>query len=222
MENFLQVVDQLHSDSVAKNHPSSWIAPPSPLSGLETSVETTERFPRDLSVVPTRKLRALCDQKYEQLDGDYPPGQAREQYGALVEEIERREATAENPETVARPRAAPGGPREAFRDNPLLSRFELFHEGILAGYVKYEMRGGDVLLLQTVTDPQFSKMKVEPVLIQHILLNAHRRRLAVTPFCPKARGFLTDNPQYLTLLPRRQRRRFQLLQAADRYENSGG
>ena len=52
---------------------------------------------------------------------------------------------------------------------------------------------------------------MEPLLIQHVLLNAHRRRLAVAPYCPQVREFLNENPQYLALLPTRQRHRVELL-----------
>ncbi|BBE24186.1 hypothetical protein MN0502_30690 [Arthrobacter sp. MN05-02] len=131
----------------------------------------------------------------------------RERYDLLVEELERRERQAER-------HGAVDDAREKFRDNALFSRFELYRNGVLAGYVQYEMRGGDVLLLHSVVDPRFRRMGLEPVLMQAVLLNAHRRRLAVVPYCPEAQEFLTAHPQFLSLIPARQRRRFRLLLAS--------
>lgn len=214
MENFL-TIDRLHTESRDEHRPSPWAATSRAPSGVDASGEGTGKFPTDLSVIPTRRLRALCNQTYQSLDHDYPPMEAREQYEALVEELEHREVLAET-------RTAPEAPRGAFRDNPLFGRFELFHDGMMAGYMRYEMRGGDVLLFQTVVDPQFHQTQVAPLLIQHVFLNAHRRRLALIPYCPATREFLLDYPQYLSLLPARQRHRFEAFRVAhDRYENTG-
>jgi predicted GNAT family acetyltransferase len=101
-----------------------------------------------------------------------------------------------------------------FRDNALFSRFELYRDGALAGYVQYEMRGGQVFLLHAVVDPRFRREGLEPVLLRAVLLDAHRRRLAVMPQCPEAQQFLTDHPQFLPLIPARQRRRVRLLMAS--------
>ncbi len=177
-----------------------------PALGAARQVDDVE-FPADLSEVPTRQLRTLCNRVYQLLDCDFPSTETRDQYEALVEELERREAAVEV-------RTEPEGMREVFRDNVLFSRFELYRNGVMAGYVQYEMRGGDVLLLHAVVDPRFRKMGLEPFLMQSVLLNAHRRRLAVTPYCPEAQEFLRANPHYLALLPPRQRRRFKVLSAA--------
>lgn len=224
MENLSLTIDRPHSDavvgSVVENRPSSWTTPPRTASDADGQLEGTEEFPTDLSIVSTRQLRVLCNQRYKLLDTEHPPVGAREQYKVLVEELEHRETRTE---TQAETSSAPEVPRGTFRDNWLLSRFELFRDGIMAGYVKYEMRGGDVLLLQTVVDSRFRRMNLEPLLIRHVVLNVHRRRLTVIPYCPESRDFLADNPQYLTLLSARQRRRFDVRQAAhDRSETAGG
>lgn len=164
-------------------------------------------LPENLSEAPTRQLRMLCNRTYELLDAEHPSLATRERYDALVDELGRRERQAEHRGTVE-------DAREKFRDNALFSRFELYRNGIMAGYVQYEMRGGDVLLLHVVVDPRFRRTGLEPVLMQAVLLNAHRRRLAVMPYCPEAQEFLTAHPQFLSLIPARQRRRFRLLMAS--------
>ncbi|MUK00471.1 hypothetical protein GM708_00135 [Vibrio cholerae] len=164
-------------------------------------------FPQDLSGTSTRQLRMLCNATYQLLDTEHPTLETRERYDALVEELERRELRAET-------RGSVDDAREKFRDNALFSRFELYRNGVMAGYVQYDMRGGNILLLHSVIDPRFRRLGLEPVLMQAVLLNAHRRRLAVMPYCPQAQDFLSENPQFLSLIPAKQRRRFTALLAA--------
>jgi predicted GNAT family acetyltransferase len=161
-------------------------------------------FPSDLAGASTRHLRILCNRTYQLLDLDRPALETRERYDALVEELTRRERDAVQ-------RGGGDDARETFRDNALFSRFELYRKGMMAGYVQYEMRGGDILLLHAVVDPKFRHLGLEPVLMQAVLLNAHRRRLAVVPCCPEALDFLAAHPQFLSLLPAQQRRRFRVL-----------
>lgn len=154
----------------------------------------------DVSNLSLRQLRELCNQVYRSLDSDHPPVGAAARYEALVEEIETRATAVRNAVPTERTRSA-------FRDNTVYSRFEFIHEGELAGYVRYELRGGQVMLLETVVPPQFREtdLEVEPVLIRRVMLEAHRRRLAVVPLCRVVAGFLVEYPQYLTLIPTSQR-----------------
>ncbi|WP_146067455.1 hypothetical protein [Arthrobacter sp. SX1312] len=55
-------------------------------------------IPEDLREVPTRRLRILCNRIYQRLDADRPSPGSRERYHAVVEELERREARAEQPD----------------------------------------------------------------------------------------------------------------------------
>ncbi|WP_199278028.1 GNAT family N-acetyltransferase [Arthrobacter sp. CAN_A2] len=147
-------------------------------------------------------MRVLCNQTYRVLDRDFPPMEAVHHYELLVEEIERREVQAET-------RSEPTKVRGGFRDNSLFSRFELFSDGTMVGHVKYEMKGAHAVLIQAVVDPQFDALDVEPALIRRVLLNAHQRRIAVVPYCPRVREFLREFPQYRALLPVDQRKRLE-------------
>jgi predicted GNAT family acetyltransferase len=178
---------------------SSWTRP----SEREAVAPAEGVFPTDLTVLSTRQLRTMCNQTYQLMDTSYPPLEVRERYEALVEELERREHTAEAQIQPEQP-----GLRGTFRDNVLYSRFELYRDGLMAGYVKYELRGGQVLLVQAVIDRRFRSMGLEPVLMQSVLMNAHRRRLDIWPYCPEAQEFLQENPQFLRLLLPHQRERF--------------
>ncbi|MFJ6000679.1 GNAT family N-acetyltransferase [Arthrobacter sp. NPDC092385] len=185
----------------AEPEQSGWGAAPRISPSPSPRAEETE-FPEDLSVISTRQLRVLCNQTYRLLDRDFPPMDAISHYELLVEEIERREVQAET-------RSAPARTRSGFRDNSLFSRFELFSDGTMVGHVKYEMKGAHAVLIQAVVDPRFDAVDVEPALIRQVFLNAHRRRIAVVPYCPRVREFLAEFPQYRALLPADQRKRFE-------------
>ncbi|MHA7178896.1 GNAT family N-acetyltransferase [Arthrobacter sp. MDB2-24] len=150
--------------------------------------------PHDLSAVSTRELRVLCNQLYRVLDTDFPPFGLQEDYEAVVETLADREARAAE-------RSESEKLREKFRDNPVGSRFELFHDGTMVGYVKYDMRAGRIRLLETVVGPDHRGSGLEPVLVREALLNAHRRRLAPIPYCRHAQAFLAENPQFRALIP---------------------
>jgi predicted GNAT family acetyltransferase len=150
--------------------------------------------PFDLSGVTTRELRILCNQLYRVLDTDYPPFGVQDDYEAVVQALADREArAAERTESVKL--------REKFRDNPVGSRFELFHDGTMVGYLKYDMRAGRIRFLETVVGTEYRMSGLEPVLIREALLNAHRRRLAPVPYCRHAQAFLMENPQFRALIP---------------------
>lgn len=163
-------------------------------------------FPDRLDLIPTHQLRALCNSIFRNLDADQPVREARERYERVCEELDRRKRTAES-------RGKPDGVPEKIRDNPLFARFELHRDGVMAAYLQYELRGGEMRLLHTVVHPRFPRLELEPVLLRAVLLNAHRRRLAVVPCCPDAQRFLRENPGFLSLIPARQRRRYELLAA---------
>jgi predicted GNAT family acetyltransferase len=186
---------------LAESEQLGWGAVPRVSPSAAPRVEESE-FPGDLAAVSTRQLRVLCNQMYRLLDRDFPPMDALHRYEVLVEEIERREVQAEA-------RTAPVTARSGFRDNSLFSRFELFSDGTMVGHVKYEMKGSHAVLIQAVVDPRFDAVDVEPALIRQVLLNAHKRRIAVVPYCPRVREFLTEFPQYRTLLPADQRVRLE-------------
>jgi predicted GNAT family acetyltransferase len=181
-----------------------------PLVPLETGLSVVDDLPpagwdndwsagtEDLTGMSTRELRVLANQLYRLLDQDFPPYGARDGYARIVEELEQREARAQQrfePATATDPR------RETFRDNPLASRFELFINGMMIGYVKYALRAGEMTLLEIVATDPYAGRGLESVLVRQALLTAHQRRLKAVPSCPHARAFLDANPQFLSLIP---------------------
>ena len=160
----------------------------------ELSEPEAPQVPSDLSAMSTRELRVLCNRLYRVLDSDFPPFGAREDYAEVVEILEERAARA-----LRRPEE--DGLRETFRDNPAGSRFELFLDGTMVGYLRYHLRAGRIHLIETVAGPAHRDSGLEAVLAKESLLSAHRRRLAPVPYCGYVQAFLAENPQYRALVP---------------------
>jgi predicted GNAT family acetyltransferase len=150
-------------------------------------------IPRLLDDATTRQLRRWVNHLYKQLDADFPRFGVREDCERIIDELERRRRQELEGSTPSRR-------RDAFRDNPLNGRFELFQNGMLAGYVTYSMRAGKLRLHRTVVAEAFEGAGVEQLLIRNVLLNAHKRRLSSLPYCAQFQAFLAGNPQYRALL----------------------
>lgn len=158
----------------------------------------------DFSLASIRELRVMANQLYRLIDADFPPAEATERYEAIAEELDLRSTqTTDHDLRSGQIKDAGVAERaqEIFRDNPLYCRFELFIDGTLAAYMKYTMHGGQLNLTDGVEQPGFRDRGIDMVLMRHIMLNTHKRRLRVVPQCPSAFAFLADNPQYLTLAP---------------------
>ncbi|WP_181036317.1 GNAT family N-acetyltransferase [Arthrobacter sp. B1805] len=149
-------------------------------------------IPVDLSTMSTRQLRVLSNALYRDLDTKAPPFGTCAHYQDVSEELKLRETEA----------AQHLGKSTSFRDNPLRSRFELFSDGDLVGTLTYTLRAGHLTLQKTLVTDDIYQAELEADLIRRALLNAHRRRLAVRPYCPQTRQFLNDHPQFRSLVPR--------------------
>ncbi|WP_247827305.1 hypothetical protein [Arthrobacter antioxidans] len=89
-------------------HPTAWLhgVPPvreSRRTLLPGLLGAAADVPDDLRGVSTRHLRILCNRTYQVLDLDRPSLESRERYYAVVEELERRETRAEQPDAEDTP-----------------------------------------------------------------------------------------------------------------------
>lgn len=168
-----------------------------PGSGLAQR-EVDEPFPWfGLRSLSTRQLRVMCNKAFKAMNSHFPPAEAWNQYQVLVDELtEREEAARSREDQLARPNTA-------FRDNALGSRFELYIDGTMAGWVKYSLRAGHMTLLDTMVKDDFDSHNagVEEFLIRKALLNVHKRRLDLRVHCGTVASFLTGNPRFLALMP---------------------
>jgi len=95
-------------------------------------------------------------------------------------------------------------------DNPEQAQFEIRADGELAGIVQYHLHDGVIAFMHAETDPQFRRHGVAGTLIQSSLDSARERHLAVLPYCPFVRSWITEHPAYADLVPADKRSGFGL------------
>jgi uncharacterized protein len=98
----------------------------------------------------------------------------------------------------------------AVRDNTNDRRFEVWVDGVLAGFTTYVLRSGVISFLHTELDPKFQGRGLGQELVGTALRSARERSLRVLPFCPYVRGYIEQNREFLDLVPEQDRARFNL------------
>ena len=102
------------------------------------------------------------------------------------------------------------GSTPVITDNPKTSRYELHVGGELAGFINYHLNGNVISLIHTEIDPKFEGGGLASRLARFSLDDARNRQLAVLPFCPYVRSWLTKHPDYVDLVPADRRAEFGL------------
>jgi len=95
-------------------------------------------------------------------------------------------------------------------DNPDKARFEILADGELAGFVLYHLRGNEIAFTHTETDDRFRGHGLASQLVRTALDQARARHLAVLPYCPFVRSWITGHPEYADLIPVGRREQFGL------------
>ncbi|MFD9129148.1 GNAT family N-acetyltransferase [Kitasatospora sp. NPDC059571] len=95
-------------------------------------------------------------------------------------------------------------------DNQERSRFEVFHDGELAGFSEYERKEGEIAFIHTEIDPRFGGHGLGGKLARAALDAVRGEGLAVLPYCPFIRGWIGKHPEYADLVPAAQHERFGL------------
>ena len=95
-------------------------------------------------------------------------------------------------------------------DNPDKARFEILTDGELAGFVQYHLNGDVIAFTHTQTDDRFRGHGLASRLVQASLDAARARHLAVLPYCPFVRSWLTEHREYADLVPAGKRDQFGL------------
>jgi predicted GNAT family acetyltransferase len=96
------------------------------------------------------------------------------------------------------------------RDNPDEQRFEIRADGELAGFAQYRPFKGGLAFMHTQIDQQFEGKGLASVLVREALDDVRTRGVEVLPFCPFVRGYIEKHPEYVDLVPERDRDRFDL------------
>jgi len=95
-------------------------------------------------------------------------------------------------------------------DNPDKDRFEVLADGELAGFVQYHLRGDEIAFTHTQTDDRFRGHGLASRLVQASLDAARERHLAILPYCPFMRSWITEHREYADLVPADRRGQFGL------------
>lgn len=90
-------------------------------------------------------------------------------------------------------------------------RFEIYVGDELAGFVVYETDGQIIELIHTQVDPKFQGEGLAGQLARAVLDTARAEKLAVMPYCPYVRRWISQHPEYTDLVPEKERARFGLL-----------
>ena len=97
---------------------------------------------------------------------------------------------------------------QVVRDNAGALQYDAYIDGEVGGSLHYRIEGDRLLLLCTAVRPQYRGLGLEDTLIRGALLDAHRRRLSVLPFCHQVCKRVFAHPVYLQLVAAEDRQRF--------------
>jgi predicted GNAT family acetyltransferase len=87
-------------------------------------------------------------------------------------------------------------------DNPAEKRYELWHNGELAGWIEYALRHDNYVLLHTeVHEPRRNK-GLGTRLVKGTLDDLRANGRLMIPICPFITAFLRNNPEYRDLIAR--------------------
>jgi predicted GNAT family acetyltransferase len=96
------------------------------------------------------------------------------------------------------------------RDNEAEQRFEIWVDGDLAGFSRYQRMGTDYALTHTEIDDRFEGQGLGSALVSSILGTMREAGVKVLPYCPFVRSYIDRHPEHLDLVPADQRDRFEL------------
>jgi uncharacterized protein len=93
-------------------------------------------------------------------------------------------------------------------NRPELGQYEIYSDGVLAGFTAYESDGSDVAFMHTEIDPAFEGEGLARQLIQQALDDVRAKGETAEPFCPFVRRFIATHPEYVDLVPAERRSAF--------------
>jgi predicted GNAT family acetyltransferase len=116
-----------------------------------------------------------------------------------------------NSDTATAPTAdsAADAPIEV-RDNPSMSRYEIWVGDALGGFTQYQADGSEVTFIHTESEPAYAGHGLAGQLVRTALDDVRARGLSVLPQCPFVRTFIHRHGEYLDLVPEESRAAFSL------------
>ena len=88
------------------------------------------------------------------------------------------------------------------RDNPERRRFEIVADGAVAGFARYQERGGRIFFGHTEIDPAFDGRGLGSTLARGALDAARERGERMVPLCPFIAGYIERHQEYADLVDR--------------------
>jgi predicted GNAT family acetyltransferase len=84
--------------------------------------------------------------------------------------------------------------------NDELSRYEIFVDAQIAGFLDYRLRDGRQVLVHTEISPEFRGRDLAARLVQEALDDARADGYLVVPRCPYVAEFIADHSEYQDLV----------------------
>lgn len=85
-------------------------------------------------------------------------------------------------------------------DNPAASRFEVFVDDELAGFVTYRRAPGEITFVHTEVFSKWEGKGVGSALARGVLDDARANSLKVVPRCPFIKGYIDRHAEYQDLV----------------------
>jgi predicted GNAT family acetyltransferase len=79
------------------------------------------------------------------------------------------------------------------RDNPDEARYEVWADGLLAGFAQYRLHDGQITFFHTEVEPQHEGSGLGGRLARAALDDVRARGLAVVPLCPFIAAFIRSH-----------------------------
>jgi len=86
------------------------------------------------------------------------------------------------------------------RDNADEQRYELLHDGVVAGEIRYQQLPDRIALLHVEVDPALQGRGLGSELVAGALDDIRTRGLLVVPVCPFAEAYVRRHPEYADLV----------------------
>ncbi len=99
-------------------------------------------------------------------------------------------------------------------NNLVASRFDIYVDGLVAASAHYRMEAGHMSFIYTEVNSRLEIPNVVPQLLRGCLDDAHRRRVAVLPYCPVMWEYMRHHTEFIELIPVSERARFRLTRDA--------
>ncbi|MFR9750429.1 GNAT family N-acetyltransferase [Nocardia sp. 004] len=98
------------------------------------------------------------------------------------------------------------------RNNTALERFEIYVDGVIAGYAEYQDTMSERAFVRTQISPPYEGQGYARMLVESALNRTRADKLGALPMCRTVNHFIETRPEYLAMVPHWARDRMNLPQ----------